>query len=286
MGKSNRKFKKNIQKKQDEERNKVMNDELEQIEKLIDEEKYADALNEMPKLAEMHCKEPRFLYDAAYCYFMTGDYDRAVNWLNNTLSADTANVKARVLLARICLLEDRENDALAIFDLVLGSFAGSLTAEDKEELEEILDYYVSNEADMIQKEYPHIAEFFKLNKDTAVEAEPKEEKKMPEDKKNVEEDQVTKGQKIVSDIMDRDISLQEKVRILNFFAGSYYMSLQYELARVLLEAAVRIDTQNEHTLRNMAFLLLAEGRTDEAIEWAARLPIADFWLLYTLQCNG
>lgn len=283
VGKADRKLKKNKQKKMTEERNIAMNDELVAIEKLIEEEKYTDALNEMPKLAEMNCKNPRFLYNAAYCYFMIGDYERATNWLSSTLSADAANAKARILLARICLLEDRTNDALAIFDFVLGSFAGLLSADDKEEIEEILDYYVTSEEDMLKEEYPNIADFFGIDKDdNAAEEIPQRKVETTMKAPEIEQD----AQKIIDEVMGKDVSLAEKVRILNSFAGAFYMSLQYEKSQALLDAAVKIDTQNEYTVRNMAYLLLAMGKSDEAMQWAAKLPMADFALLYTMQCNG
>lgn len=282
MGKADRKLRKNMQRKQEEERNTAMSSELAGIEKLIDSEKYAEALNEMPKLVEMHCKNPRFLYDAAYCYFMTGDYERAVKWLNNTLTLDSADVKARILLARICLLEDRTNDALTIFDFVLGSFAGALSDGDKEDVEEILDYYVASEANMLRTEYPNIAEYFGLDKEPEAEAEP-QEKAAPAAKAPGAEQDV---QALIRQVMEQNVSLAEKVRILNSFAGAFYMGREYEKVKTLLNEALKIDMQNEYTIRNMIYLLLAMGRNDEAMQWAAKMPVTDFALLDKIQSNG
>lgn len=334
MGKIDKKLKKLKGKRREEEKNGVADEKLKAVSKLIEEEKYAEAINEMETLAELHCKNPLFFYSLAYCYFMTGDYERSASWAANTLSLDPAHAKTRLLLARLCLNEDRTNDALAIYDFVLENLASSLTDEDKEEIEELLEYYADNEADMLKADYPHIADFLKLDDEEDDEAEIEiidinasddkkddgENGKMDDQASRAEMSNMEKGSsavieqlkavaerahkhstveserekaqeikeahQLIDEIMQREISLIEKVRILNSFAGCFYMSLEYEKARALLEEAVRIDTHNEYTLRNMAFLLLAEGRSDEAMEWAARLPMTDFGLLYTMQCNG
>ena len=79
------------------------------------------------------------MYDGAYAYFMLGDYPRAINWVNTTLSYDSAHVQARILLGRICILEDRTEDGLAILDFVLENCRSVIPEASLDEMEEILE---------------------------------------------------------------------------------------------------------------------------------------------------
>lgn len=160
---------KKIAKQQLEDKAKVENREIRDAKKnlaeLMQEEKYDEALSVIAGLANLQGldrAEADIMYDAAYCYFMTGDYERAATWINNTLTYEPVHKKARILLARLCILEDRTEDGLAIFDYVLEHWADGLTEAEKDELEEILEYYGRSEADKIKQHYPHVAVFLKL----------------------------------------------------------------------------------------------------------------------------
>lgn len=296
MGKTDKKIKKNKEKLQTAASEKHIEEVLKTADQLIAEEKYAEAINTLAALTKEKCLDYRFMYDCAICYFMLGDYERAGQWVNNTLNVKGDSVKARILLGRLCLMQDRVNDALTIFEFIVDNLTGKISPEDREDLESVLEYYGSVEKDLICSEFPGLAELLGLN---AVEEEPAEEEPLEE----VEEAEATEealaadddedsGQweksvdELIEEIMTKDISLIEKIKVLNNFAGSYFMLLEYEEARKLLEAAIKIDTQNMVTIRNMAYLLLAQGNGDEALKWAARLPMADFGLLYEMQCQG
>lgn len=293
MGKADKKIKKNKEKLQAAVTEKHIDEVLEIAEQLIAEEKYAEAINEMAQLVQDKCMDSRFMYNCAVCYFMMGDYERAGQWVSNTLSVKGDSVKARILLGRLCLLEERVNDALTIFEFVIANLSAKLDDEDKEDLEAVLEYYGSVEKELIVGEFPGIANFLGLTKEADVEEEQEvsepvaEENPTEETTESADEGAWNKSvDELIAEIMAKDISLIEKVKVLNNFAGSYFMLLEYEEARKLLEAAIKIDTQNMVTIRNMAYLLLAEGKSDAALKWAARLPMADFGLLFEMQCQG
>lgn len=86
----------------------------------------------------------------------------------------------------------------------------------------------------------------------------------------------------VASIMSQGISLREKVRLLNIFAGAYYQNGDYQSAFDLLAAALQLDCADGATLKNIAYTCLAAGEQEQALEYTAKLPVVDFGLLYAL----
>ena len=386
MSSIGKRFKRSFKAKQEELRTEKSGEILAQVRELIDGEKYADAINMMPELVKLGCRDIDFFYGAAYCYFMLGDMDRAAQWVNTALSVYPAHVATKILLARICLMQERVADALAIFDMLLAAPGLSLTEQEQEDMEEILEYYQYSEEELIREKYPNVAAFLKLDEaaEAADDDEPAEEKiaeaEAAPEECPAEADSEEKAKAAVFDLLQRqgllakkaaeeaaeevpeeaaaedtgeagkedngeaaeeaseealilnlrrrgllpeedaeeaagemtaedtgeageedikeaaeeagtmvqkihsqNISLKEKVRLFNFFAGGYFMQQKYDEARLLLAEAVKIDTQEQATIRNMAYLLLAQGKSDEAFKWAAKLPMADFGLLLNLR---
>lgn len=323
MGKASRKLMKKQLKVQMEERASQMTTLKEKVHALVEQEKYSEAINTMAGLAELKCMDPEVMYEGAFCYFMMGDYDRAANWINNTLTYAPEHIMARILLARLCILQERTGDALAIFDHVLDQAESMLDEETREEVEEILEYYGRNEPEKLLVHYPHIAAFLGLEEAAApmaeaapttgktdavtktqeaiaamqrVMAEAKEQATVQESVPEaapvsapaaaVTEIQLQEGptaEAMCSQVMGQQISIREKVRLLNSFAGSYFYEGELAGARKLLSEAVKLDTQDGTTLRNMAYLALAEGNAEEALSWASHMPVADFGLLLQLR---
>lgn len=323
MGKASRKLMKKQLKVQMEERESQMDTLKEKVRKLVEQEKYAEAINTMAGLAELKCMDPEVMYEGAFCYFMIGDYDRAAKWIDNTLTYAPEHIMARILLARLCILQERTGDALAIFDHVLDQAESLLDEETREEVEEILEYYGRNEPEKLLVHYPHIAAFLGLEETAApmaeaatttgktdavtkaqeaiaamqrVMAEAKEQATVQEPVPEaapvsasaaaVTETQPQEGptaEAMCAQVMGQQISIREKVRLLNSFAGSYFYEGELAGARKLLSEAVKLDTQDGATLRNMAYLALAEGNAEEALSWASHMPVADFGLLLQLR---
>lgn len=86
----------------------------------------------------------------------------------------------------------------------------------------------------------------------------------------------------VASIMSKGISLREKVRLLNVFAGACYQNGDYQSAFDLLSAALQLDCADGTTLKNIAYTCLSAGEQEQALEYAAKLPVVDFGLLYAL----
>ena len=115
------------------------------------------------------------------------------------------------------------------------------------------------------------------------------EKSQPivEESDNVQQNEVEKVD--VSDtlakIAAKEISLVEKVRLINVFAGVCYQQGDYQSAFDLLSAALEIDGQDAATLKNIAYTCLSAGEQEQTLSFAAKLPVVDFALLYALKQN-
>ena len=167
MGKANRKFRKKqerIEVAARQEENSLWETSLQEQ---MEEGRYDKAIETLAELVKGNDLQPKFMYDAAYCYFMTGDYERAATWINNTLSFEPNHLDARILLARLLILEERVDDGLAVFDFVLDKWQDSLTEEKAEEIEDIVEFYGRNDRGRIIRDYPHIAAFLALEGETA-----------------------------------------------------------------------------------------------------------------------
>ena len=141
MGKASRK----INKRKEKEVKKQVQTDIQalkmQMQQQVEAEQYAEALESLAGLIKDKCYDAELMYQGAYCYFMTGDYTRAAQWVDNTLQYAPQHIAARILLARICILEDRTEAGLAVFDFILENYLSALTQEQKEEISDVLEYY-------------------------------------------------------------------------------------------------------------------------------------------------
>lgn len=162
MGKAARKIKKKEEQAKAAETRQENARWEEKLKKQMAAGQYAEAIETLAELVKGNDIKPEFMYDAAYAYFMVGDYERAGQWINNTLTYEPGNIPVRILLARLLILQEREDDGLAIFDFVLDKGLAALTEEQKDEIEEIVEFYGRSEREKVQRNYPHIAAFLKL----------------------------------------------------------------------------------------------------------------------------
>ena len=303
-------------------------------------EEYPDTINTLAELVQAGGHDAESLYMGAYSYFMTGDYVRAAQMVDTILQLAPQHVAARILLARVCILEDRTDDGLAIFDFVLEHDEKVLTEQQREDVEDILEYYGRNEREHIVSDFPHVAQFLGLQAEAQETAsEPAEqaavtpqaamtvsipatgqgtqipvqgaeaapaavaEQLVPEEAASAapsitpqppteteaaaapaapapeEVPTDAEVQDKLAEIMGQPISLREKVRVLNAFAGGLFVDGSYAAAGACLRQALQIDGQDTMTLRNLAVLLHAQGEQDKALAVAAQLPGTDFLLL-------
>jgi len=165
MGKASRKMKK----KQQQEAEAGLQAEVKTTEqklfRQIEEEAYSEALDTLVELVQKKSVSPQAMYAGAYAYFMMGDYDRAANWIDNTLRYAPNHVAARILLARLCILQEKADAGLAIFDLLTDKFLPAMKEEERDEIESLAGFYGRNESDKIKREYPHLAAFLQIDKE-------------------------------------------------------------------------------------------------------------------------
>ncbi len=275
---------------------------IERMQEKFDNDDFLGVLQDLTELINSGCYDPKALYLGAYSYFMQGDYVRAAALVNDTLQFTPQDVETRILLARICMLEDRSDDGLAIFDFVLEHYADQLTLEQHDDVEDILDYYAQNEPEHIAKDFPHIAAFMHVAAapaggtsqaaaesgiEDAVIAEPEPASQaagaVTSAEPAAESADETDIEAEIEQVMAADMALAAKVRLLNNFAGAHYVAGELEAAQQELRKALTIDDQSVTTIRNMAVLLKDQGKADLAWQVAAQLPETDFLLLAYLK---
>ena len=296
MGKANRKMNKKKQKEQQKQAHKNWDSLKAKMFAFEEAFNYAEAINTLSELIEAGCREEEIMVHGAKDYYQLGDYERAGKWVDVTLNFAPNNLEVRILLAHLCLLNDRIDDALSVLEFVLKNGGQNLPLEQQEDMEDMLAYYGKHEAEMLKEEYPLCWQFIaKEGQNTqtaaeqkAVEAEPSvSDDTMEEEAENTEEtveehtDDDIVG--IIAEIEQKEISLQEKVRLLNSFAASYYYQKELGAAARLLDAALRIDACHNNTLRNMAMVQNELGSKEKALELAGKMFEADFVLLKQLR---
>ena len=256
------------------------------------DEEYGEALGTVAAMIEQGIEDPDAFYDASYAYFMSGDYERATQWVDNTLRLAPQHLGARILLARICFLEERTSDGPAIAEFVLKNYAASLSAEDKEELAEVLDCYGTTKEDEIRAGYPAIARFLQVD-DAAPKAQTEAFQPLAQQVQRIEAQPVQQMQpsqqsaaddekeavRLAQEILGKNIALLEKVHLLNSFAAGFFLAGSFAAAKHLLKQALGLDAHDEMTLKNMGYTLVALGERDAALELAARMKLPDFGLL-------
>ena len=120
---------------------------------------YVDAMDTMAEIAQHKKMDPEIMYMGASCYFMTGDYERAAKWVGDALTYDPKNIAARLLLARLCFVEDKPEDGFTILNFVVEKYAGGIRDEENKILLEMLEYCSDNMAELMSQ-YSPLVEYF------------------------------------------------------------------------------------------------------------------------------
>ena len=261
----------------------------------MEDEEYGEALGTVAAMIEKGIEDADAFYDAAYSYFMSGDYERAVQWVDNTLRLAPAHVRARILLARLCLVEERTADALAIFEFVLKNYEAALSAEEREELSEVLDYYGTTKEEELRTNYPAIARFLALDGAAEPQAQPLTFQPLAPQVQRVEAQpqqsaagdgaaaDEAEARRLARDILAKDVALSEKIHLLNSFAAGFFLAGSFPAAKALLKQALRLDAHDARTLSNMGYTLVALGERDTALELASMMKGPDFALLAAIR---
>ena len=377
MARLKNKINKNRMKKRNNQAKQVLSGLKHDMQQLMEAEDYTAAMDVMAEMAAHKQMDGEIMYWGAQCYFFTGDFERAEKWVNNALNNGYNSVGLKMLLATLCMNEERNKDAFKLCDAVLTEGIEGMSQQDQEIFDNFMDN-ISYGYDELVSEYPKINEYLQkkqadneanspvsklkqiLKSKEVEEAKPQQaevqeevktepEEAPSEDKaqaalvrlrqllsKNkehsVEENnevqkpvesaiisetvqekeeitpeiqQVEEPQPIVEEsdnvqqnevekvdvsdtltkIVAKEISLVEKVRLINVFAGVCYQQGDYRSAFDLLSAALELDGQDVATLKNIAYTCLSAGEQEQAMSFAAKLPVVDFALLYALKQN-
>ena len=308
MGKASRKMNKRRQQQAAAASRQAAHQQGVELDTLFEQGEYAEVINTLAEIVKAGQQTPEELYKGAYSYFMLGDYTRAAGLVTAVLDAAPSHVAARILLARICILEDRIDDGLAIFDFIFEHDEAVLTDEQREDAEDILDYYARSEGDRLAKDFPHVAAFLGLEgaaeaspavvaapEAPAVQAAPVQPAPVvqaapapvaaaapasaaPAAAEAAEDLSAAESERD-GVLANKKLSLHKKVRLLNVFAGAHFAAGEHAAAAVLLSAALDIDAADPETLRNLAVLAKCMGESDKALALGAKLPQTDFLLL-------
>ncbi len=377
MARLKNKINKNRMKKRNNQAKQVLTGLKHDMQQFMEAEDYTAAMDVMAEMAANKQMDGEIMYWGAQCYFFTGDFERAEKWVSNALNNGYNGVGLKILLATLCMTEERTEDAFKLCEAVLTEGIEGMSKQDQEIFDNFMDN-ISYGYDELVAQYPNISEYLQkkqadkeinspVNKLKEIlkgkemkEAEP-QQAKVQEDVKNeleeapsedkaqaalarlrqllsknkeqgVEENnevqkpvestiiseavqekdeitpeiqQVESPQPIVeesdnvqqnevekvdvsdtlSKIVAKEISLVEKVRLINVFAGVCYQQGDYQSAFDLLSAALELDDQDAATLKNIAYTCLSAGEQEQAMSFAAKLPVVDFALLYALKQN-
>ncbi len=321
MGKASKKVKRQLQKKAGEQQVKLCQGKEAELEAAFAREDYVKVLDILAELITAKDIKPDLMYKGAYSYFMLGDYDRAAQWVTNTLNYAPDDIDTRILLARLCFIQNRHDDGLAIYDFLVEHYRHRMSQEQTGQIIDSSEYYVRREAEKLRQQFPYLADFLSIAPPDAEEAaastvstavkpaaaatdggsalsalqrlkaklqamqnkeEPAADAGQTQDTAADEVPAMDNGTKI-AEIESRECSLREKVQLLNKFAAGFFVSDDYSSAAEFLTAALKIDVHDNQTLKNMALTQAALGNSDKAQAFAANLQEADFLLLQLLK---
>lgn len=377
MARLKNKINKNRMKKRNNQAKQVLTGLKHDMQQFMEAEDYTAAMDVMAEMAANKQMDGEIMYWGAQCYFFTGDFERAEKWVNNALNNGYNGVGLKMLLATLCMSEERNEDAFKLCEAVLTEGIEGMSQQEQEIFDNFMDN-ISYGYDKLVSEYPKISAYLQkrqadnevnspvsklkqILKDKEVEeAKPQQvdiqeevktepEEVSSEDKaqaalarlrqllsKNKEQgveennevqkpvestiiseavqekDEITpeiqcveENQPVVEEYDDvqhnevekvdvsdtltkiaaKEISLAEKVRLINVFAGGCYQQGDYQSAFDLLSAALELDGQDAATLKNIAYTCLSAGEQEQAMFFATKLPVVDFALLYALKQN-
>lgn len=378
MARLKNKINKNRLKKRNNQAKQVLTGLKHDMQQFMEVEDYTAAMDVMAEMAVNKQMDGEIMYWGAQCYFFTGDFERAEKWVNNALNNGYNSVGVKMLLATLCMSEERNEYAFKLCEAVLTEGIEGMSKQEQEIFDNFMDN-ISYGYDELVAEYPKISAYLQkkqadieadspVNKlkqilkgkeveedaevQDVVKTEPEEapsedkaqaalarlrqllsknkeqtveevnkvqapaeatitreviapvavqdkEEIIPEIQRVEENQPVVKesdnvqqneAEKVdVSDtlakIVAKEISLVEKVRLINVFAGVCYQQGDYQSAFDLLSAALELDGQDAATLKNIAYTCLSAGEQEQAMSFAVKLPVVDFALLYALKQN-
>ena len=119
MARLKNKINKNRMKKRNNQAKQVLTGLKHDMQQFMEAEDYTAAMDVMAEMAVKKQMDGEIMYWGAQCYFFTGDFERAEKWVNNALNNGYNSRGLKMLLATLCMSEERNEDAFKLCEVVL-----------------------------------------------------------------------------------------------------------------------------------------------------------------------
>ena len=275
MGRNGKKMEKNRNKLKQAKVCNIIKQKKIELSNAVDLKNYTKALDIISELMELGCREVDVFYQTAYVYYMMKDYNRAIKWVDNTLKYDSNNILARILLGKLCILEERYDDAMSIYEYILQNFCNEIVNIYIVEIRQIIEPIWKDDQEWIMNNYPQISNMMKRDCE-----DDKNEKLYNEKNKEIKKADI---ERVLQEVKNKNISLNEKIKILNKFAGGEYINGNIEYSEIFLLEAFKLDAYNDSILRNLAIVYKEKGDKEKAMLYAGKMIYTDFCLLKYLK---
>lgn len=311
MAKFKNKIANNKAKKLDNKKNKTFLQYKEQMQALLSQGQYVDAMDVMAEMAQLHKMDAECMYWGALCYYATGDLERATKWVNNALNFQAGKLLPAilVLLARICVAEGKADQSLQLVEKALNA-TNEFSNEAEDGLQQLMAEYESMPE--ARAKYPAVEAYYQQwqqmqaaaqaeapaepvsaldklknilakTKHLSQENTAEEAEWLSEEAEDKDSEAAAAAEGTITRIMSQEISMSEKIKLLNAFAAGCYQADDYTGAAAFLLKALEMDGLDQDTLRNMVYVCLSQGQQEQAAEYASKLQPADFGLLYLMK---
>ncbi|MBQ1941585.1 MAG: CDC27 family protein [Selenomonadaceae bacterium] len=311
MAKFKNKIANNKAKKLDNKKNKTFLQYKEQMQALLSQGQYVDAMDVMAEMAQLHKMDAECMYWGALCYYATGDLERATKWVNNALNFQAGKLLPAilVLLARICVAEGKADQSLQLVEKALNA-TNEFSNEAEDGLQQLMAEYESMPE--ARAKYPAVEAYYQQwqqmqaaaqaeapaepvsaldklknilakTKHLSQENTAEEAEWLSEEAEDKDSEAAAAAEGAITRIMSQEISMSEKIKLLNAFAAGCYQADDYTGAAAFLLKALEMDGLDQDTLRNMVYVCLSQGQQEQAAEYASKLQPADFGLLYLMK---
>ena len=311
MAKFKNKIANNKAKKLDNKKNKTFLQYKEQMQALLSQGQYVDAMDVMAEMAQLHKMDAECMYWGALCYYATGDLERATKWVNNALNFQAGKLLPAilVLLARICVAEGKADQSLQLVEKALNA-TNEFSNEAEDGLQQLMAEYESMPE--ARAKYPAVEAYYQQwqqmqaaaqaeapaepvsaldklknilakTKHLSQENTAEEAEWLSEEAEDKDSEAAAAEEGAITRIMSQEISMSEKIKLLNAFAAGCYQADDYTGAAAFLLKALEMDSLDQDTLRNMVYVCLSQGQQEQAAEYASKLQPADFGLLYLMK---
>lgn len=119
---------------------------------------YHALINTLAEFVQAGGRDAECFAVGAWAYAYLGDFERAGGWVQTTLDFEPQNASARVLLAWLCVVEDREQDACDVLAFLFEHHY-AFSEEDAARLEDVFDACSKEQVTQLAAEHPACAAF-------------------------------------------------------------------------------------------------------------------------------